>query len=215
MTALSAEGARASAAAPGLRQRKKAEARAALVEAALRLFAERGFDAVTVEEIAEAAGVSRRTFFRYFPAKEEVALERRRVQLDILERTLAAAPPSVPVEVVIRDALGAVAQVYERDRRRILRERAVFARSGTLALADLELDRAFERAIASAVDERVGGGEGDARRARIFAAALMGVVRVALEDWAASRGRVSLRELGEEAVSAALGMLPARGRPPP
>jgi AcrR family transcriptional regulator len=88
---------------PGLRERKKARTRAAIQEQALRLFREQGYDATTVEQIAEAAEVSPSTFFRYFPTKEDV------VAYDALDPIVMAAwrsqPADMPPIAAIRKAM--------------------------------------------------------------------------------------------------------------
>ena len=63
----------------GLRARKKAATEQAIIDAAMKLSAERGFAATTIDDIAAAAGIGRRTFFRYFPTKEDVVLDPRRL----------------------------------------------------------------------------------------------------------------------------------------
>ncbi|MBP2583703.1 AcrR family transcriptional regulator [Streptomyces sp. PvR006] len=78
------------AAAPGLRERKKARTRQALSDAAVALFLERGFDAVSVAEVAAAAEVSKPTLFRYFPAKEDLVLHRFADHEDESARVVAA-----------------------------------------------------------------------------------------------------------------------------
>src|SRR5258708_37225894 len=76
----------------GLRERKKREARAAISQTAVALFAERGFDAVTVAEVAAAAGVSAKTVFNYFPVKEDLVLESRERLEEELLRAVAERP---------------------------------------------------------------------------------------------------------------------------
>ncbi len=182
----------------GLRERNRAEVHARLVEAALALFAEQGFDGTTVDAITERAGVSRRTWFRYFPAKEDVVLARRVDQLTRFRALLAEAPADERAFDVVRRAFAALAAEYHALRRRILAERALFASAPSLLARDLEIDRAFEEAIADTMAR--GSAPGGARRARLCAAAVMGVLRVAIEEWAASRGRVDLAALGGEAL---------------
>lgn len=77
----------------GLRERKRAKTHAAIQEHALRLFKEQGYEATTVEQIAEAAEVSPSTFFRYFPTKEDVVLH------DALDPIMIGALQAQPLEL--------------------------------------------------------------------------------------------------------------------
>ncbi|HLI40994.1 MAG TPA: TetR family transcriptional regulator [Streptosporangiaceae bacterium] len=90
----------------GLRERKKARTRASIREHAVRLFREQGYQATTVEQIAEAAEVSPSTFFRYFPTKEDVVLQD---DLDVrfieaLQRQPAHLGPFAAVRAATREA---------------------------------------------------------------------------------------------------------------
>ncbi|MFI6216553.1 TetR family transcriptional regulator [Nocardia brasiliensis] len=92
-----------------VRGEDNAEFRLAVVDQALRLFAEKGYEATTVDEIAEAAGISRRTFFRQFRSKEDVIFADHESQLARAAEFLAATPGD-PWEIVCE----AVVQVFVR-----------------------------------------------------------------------------------------------------
>jgi AcrR family transcriptional regulator len=77
----------------GLRERKKARTREDIAAAAMTLFSERGFDAVTVAEIARAAEVSEKTVFNYFPAKEDLVRHRGAERMAELVDAVRARPP--------------------------------------------------------------------------------------------------------------------------
>ena len=89
---------------PGRRERKKQRTREALVEAAFVLFQEKGFEATTVEEIADAVDVSSRTFFRYFASKEDVVLTFQEEQFAAVLEALASQTADLPVMTALRKA---------------------------------------------------------------------------------------------------------------
>ncbi|MBO2458903.1 TetR family transcriptional regulator [Actinomadura violacea] len=99
---------------PGRRERKKQRTREALVDAAFTLFAEKGFDATTVEEIADAVDVSSRTFFRYFASKEDVALTFQEEQTRAVMAALAERPPDEPIMTALRRTVVEIASACER-----------------------------------------------------------------------------------------------------
>jgi AcrR family transcriptional regulator len=95
---------------PGLRERKKRRTRRALAEAALALFAEKGYDTTTVADIAAAADVSTRTFFSYYRTKEDVLFADADERLGLLHGALSQADPATPTLAV----LGSLAnQIFE------------------------------------------------------------------------------------------------------
>lgn len=98
----------------GRRERKKQRTRESLVEAAFELFTEKGFEATTVEEIADRVDVSSRTFFRYFSSKEDVALTFQEEQFAAMMEALAARPADEPVITSLRNAAVEVIEACEQ-----------------------------------------------------------------------------------------------------
>ena len=182
-----------------VRENKKAAVRDALERAALELITARGFDEVTVDDIAEAAAVSRRTFFRYFKTKEEVLFSRRRGQLVQLEKALSTKVARESAVRAVRRVMLMLAADYIPDRARILREQRIVANHAALKAHDLEIDFAYETTIARALSTQMRPNKASQRKARWIAAACIAVVRVTLQEWAEGGGKADLAAMGREA----------------
>jgi mycofactocin system transcriptional regulator len=162
--------------------RRRATSRAELEQAAFTLFATRGFDATTVDEIAAAAGIGRRTFFRYFPSKNDIPWGAFEQELDRMRVRLKACPPEVPLMDAIRVALidfnrVAPAQVplHRRRMELILRVPTLLAHS-TLRFS------AWREVVAEFAAERTGMRKDDLAPQAI-AHAVLGVAIAAYEHW--------------------------------
>jgi TetR/AcrR family transcriptional regulator, regulator of mycofactocin system len=162
--------------------RRRATSQAELEQVAFELFAANGFEQTTVEDIAAAAGIGRRTFFRYFPSKNDVPWGMFDLELERMRARLKACPRDVQLMDAIRVALVDFNQVepgqIPRHRRRmelILRVPALLAHS-TLRFAD------WRDVIAEFVAERTGQ-RPDSLAPQAIAYAVLGVAVAAYEQW--------------------------------
>ncbi len=172
---------------PGRRERHKRTTRQALEEAALVLFARDGFDATTVEAIAERAEVSPRTFFRYFAAKEEVldmGWAERRERLARLVREAPAVADDLAAAVA---ALEGIAVDFEAERHRVVLRAAAVASSSALRGRTADTLTAWEATLAEGLAARRGLDVPDEE------AGVAAAVAVALWRWAIRRWRSAPR----------------------
>ncbi|MEU8821218.1 TetR family transcriptional regulator [Actinoplanes sp. NPDC048796] len=158
-----------------LRERRRLATQAEIEAVALELFSERGSERTTVEDIAAAAGVSQRTFFRYFPTKEDAALGVNRSFQEAFTAELARG------RNVFEAVEATLAAVRTRDGAvdRLLRVRCLLARDDNLNRAAV----AFDSQACHANQELMGGG----LRARVVMETVSAALRAALDDWALRR----------------------------
>jgi AcrR family transcriptional regulator len=181
-----------------LRERKKVATRHQLMNVALERFAAQGFDGTTVEEIAAAAQVAPRTFFRYFPTKVDVLFADHPEELALVRGTLAARAPGEPVvEAVRRALLEGIGKAIADPSRFLTRSRLVATVPAAHAHSRY-LDSKFEDAIAEAVAAD-GRGRATDLRARVIARASWGAACAARDLWVSSDGLADPRELVDRA----------------
>ncbi|MFF3347483.1 TetR/AcrR family transcriptional regulator [Streptomyces sp. NPDC002779] len=187
-----------SAAPLSLRERRKAETRMQIARAAAALFVRQGLRATRAEDIAQAAGIAPRTFYRYFATKEEAVAPLYAAGAERWAQAVRLAPAglSVPeaLEHAVRHTLtpgvGVSASSWEWVRTLI----RLAAASPALGKVWAEVCHASERTLAEALGERLGldGGDnvaGPPTELRFAAAVAGAAVRVAVESWAAGEAR--------------------------
>jgi AcrR family transcriptional regulator len=172
------------------------DARGRLEQAALALYGERGFEQTTVAEIANRAGLTERTFFRYFADKREVLFAGAGALQDLLVSTLASTPDSAaPIDAVAAalEAAGALLQ----ERREYARQRqAVIAANAELRERELIKLATLAAALAGALR-----GRGVPEPAASLAAeAGIAVFRIAFERWISQPSRPDLPQLIRESL---------------
>jgi AcrR family transcriptional regulator len=198
-----------------LRERKKLATRRSLRRIALDLVAERGLAQVTVEDIANAADVSPRTFFNYFPSKEAALFGTDPELSAVLRDRVAHDSPGAPVLDVLRSAVASNAQRAADELLALGGDPAAWLRVITAARADPQVRAAqaaqmsmVERAITEGIAERLGTDPERDPYPGLLAAMATGVSRSSLTFWANSGGTVRPDHLVDLAFEALADGLP-------
>ena len=131
----------------GLRERNRERTRAAIVEAALGLFGARGFDGVTLGEIADAAQVGYRTVFRYFADKEELLFDDDVDVQEHLRAALAGRPEGERPMVVVREALAELMGLWQDRRQQGRARRAIIEAAPALKARERLKQSAYEEVV--------------------------------------------------------------------
>lgn len=169
--------------AEGTRERRRRLTAREVERVAIDLFAERGFDAVTVDEIASAAHISRRTFFRYYPNKEDVVLAAGEKQLDALKQGLASRPSSESALEAIRNAFIGMADRFELGRDEYLRRWGIVTACPALGARAYGAQWEWDETISDFVAARLGVDASQDLRPRLIGGTVMGALRAAIAAW--------------------------------
>lgn len=167
-----------------------------LLEAALELFSERGYEQTTVADIAQKAGVTERTFFRYYADKREVLFGGGTELEATVVASIAAAPSSAaPLEAVVA-AIAEIGLLLDERREFARRRAAVIASNASLQERELLKLAALSTAASSALRDRGAG----AAEAALAAETGMALFKVSFERWVASPSARSIADYVKEAA---------------
>jgi AcrR family transcriptional regulator len=182
-----------------MRERQRAAVRNALSEAALELTMEQGFDVTTVDQIVETVGVSRRTFFHYFPTKEDAVLGDVDALGERLRTALEARPRDESAWTALGEALRSLQGDMSAKTRLALAD--LYERTPSLQARHLQKHLSWQRKLAPDIEKRIGVPPGDPRAVAVIAAALA-CLDVAVEEWRQSRGKADIEAIFLACVAA-------------
>lgn len=168
---------------------------------ALRMFAERGYEQTTVEDIADAADISPRTFFRYFPTKEDVVLwdEYDALIWELLEQRPDDEPPGETMRVITRTAIEGL---YRRDPERLLARNRMLFTVPAVRARFLDFARAGVEQLSAGFAARRGLGPEDDLKLQMTATAIVDAASAAFDRWQRSDGKTDLLPLLDETTDA-------------
>ncbi|MFJ5304408.1 TetR family transcriptional regulator [Streptomyces sp. NPDC088350] len=189
---------------PTLRERQRAAVRAEITAAAMELFLANGFDETTADQIAAHAGVSRSSFFRHFPTKEDVVLGSFASAGERVRDGLRARPADESAWESLSHAVALLLSSFVNDPERTLRAQAMLTGTPSLRARHIEKQLLWQDMLIPDVRARLGhdNDNGPDARARALVTAALGCADAAIQEWVRADGDADIRGLYADAFAA-------------
>ncbi|RDI27705.1 TetR/AcrR family transcriptional regulator [Lentzea flaviverrucosa] len=180
---------------------------AEIVDTALELFAEQGYEATTMAQVAASAGVSQRSLFRYFGTKEDLVCGEQEALGDLLVATVEAQPPEVSTWDALRAGFTTILTASEHTPQRVLEISTLIFDNPPLRSRYFEKRLRWQRALVPVIEKRMGIEPGEIPDARAMGviATVFACVDTASELWVRHGGKADAFELYEQALAAVRG----------
>lgn len=188
-----------------LREQTRTVVRSLLARTAIELFAANGYDNTTLDEVAAAAGVSRRTLFNYFRNKEDLALSGLDEQGDLIAARLAARPADEDAWAALRAAFQVLEEIDMTAEGRLEFITLLFGNE-SLRAGHAEKQTRWQDLLVPLVEPRLPDYDRRTLQARAIAAAAITCLQVANEEWVRLGGQVDMFDLYDTAVQAIRGL---------
>ncbi len=165
-----------------MQSRKQQVVRDAIYDAAIELFAVKGFDGTTVDDVAEAAGISQRSFFRYFASKDDLLAESVVKVGTVLAEAVAACPANFTTLQVMREAVLSALN-YSASHQQIRQVVEIATRSPSARQAYMSRMIHVEDKLADALAVRMKGASGSSLRPRMLAGTTLSIMSASVSSW--------------------------------
>ena len=175
--------------------------RSLIAQTAMDLFAEKGYDDTTVEDVAAAAGISRRTLFNYFRNKEDLALGGLAEQGELIAARLAERPGDESIWVSLRSSFRVLEEIEATSERRLEIVSLLFG-NDSLRAGHAEKQARWQELFAPLIAPRLPESDHRMLKARAIAATAITCLQAASEEWVRRRGDADLFELYDAAIDA-------------
>lgn len=191
---------------PGLRERRHQETKEQLVAVAFELFVERGYTDVTMEEVAQAAGVSRSTAYRRFPTKDDVVLEVPRRWLGAFDEAVSSLADDTSLSGAVSTVTLAVARHIDANQSTVRTAYAILETVPSLQQSGVATAAWLER-FARLLDTY---GDVDVETSRTLAGAYLGAIDAMMQHWALTGGTASVEASSRRLLDRLEPILPTR-----
>ncbi|MBE8522522.1 TetR family transcriptional regulator [Amycolatopsis sp. H6(2020)] len=184
-----------------LREQTRSVVRSLLARTAIELFAAQGYDNTTLDEVAAAAGVSRRTLFNYFRSKEDLALSSLAEQGELIAARLAQRPAEEDAWTALRAAFGVLEEIDMTAERRLEFITLLFG-NDSLRAGHAEKQARWQDLFTPLIEPRLPASGHRTLQARAITAAAIVCLQVANEEWVRLDGQADMLDLYDAAVQA-------------